>query len=113
MLYDSPFFESVNLTLANPALDGEPTIISISAPGARTKPYIKSLTVNGVPVETPIIRHDQLLGKQRKVAIVYEMSDTVQGWGNNAEVLKALGVHHPGEDVKGSAGGRTRYDAEL
>ncbi|KAF6762454.1 glycoside hydrolase family 92 protein [Ephemerocybe angulata] len=88
----SPFFERVVFKVPNPSLNNELTTISIRAPGARTKPYIKSLSVNGDAVEVPVLRHDQLLGQSLKVDIVFEMSKTPEAWGNDPEVLRALGV---------------------
>lgn len=68
----------------------------ISAPGARTKPYIKSLTLNGIKIEKPVIKHAQLVGWESKesevIRVEYEMSDRVEMWGNDAEVLDALGI---------------------
>lgn len=109
----SPFFESITLNLANPSLGGERTEISIRAPGARTKPYIKSLTLNGVPLERPIIRHDQLLGKGRKIEVVYEMSENIQSWGNDEDVLAALGIDISGGHARHGLGGHARDEAEL
>ena len=111
--YFSPFFEAITLNLANPSFGGAHTTISIRAPGARTKPYIKSLTLNGVPLKSPIIRHEQLLGKDRKVEVVYEMSDTIQSWGNDPDVLEALGIDVLRRGARRDPGGHARDEAEL
>ena len=70
--------------------------LTISAPGARAKPYIKSLSINGVRIERPIIRHAQLVGWEgeasSEIKVVFEMSEKVEMWGNDKEVLDALGV---------------------
>ena len=70
--------------------------LTISAPGARTKPYIKSLSINGIRIEKPIIRHAQLVGWEGseglEIEVVFEMSEKVERWGNDKEVLDALGV---------------------
>ncbi len=76
--------------------------LTISAPGARTKPYVKSLSINGVRIEKPIIRHAQLVGWEGKesfeINVVFEMSEKVEMWGNDKEVLDALGVDIPGAE---------------
>lgn len=67
----------------------------ITAPGARRKPYVKSLTINGVKIEKPIIKHAQLVGwenESEEIRVEYEMSDRVEVWGNDKEVLDVLGV---------------------
>jgi putative alpha-1,2-mannosidase len=68
----------------------------ISAPGARSKPYVKSLTINGIKIEKPIIKHAQLVGweseESGEIRVEYEMSDRVEMWGNDKEVLDVLGV---------------------
>ena len=86
-----PFFEEIALNLANPARPGSSTKIRISASGARTKPYIKSLTVNGSPISKPLIMHADLFASD-DVDIVFEMSEKIEEWGNEAEILEAMGV---------------------
>lgn len=58
--------------------------MAISAIGARTKPYVKSLTINGKKVDRPVIRHDQIA---EGAEIVFEMSDTIEQWGNDDDIL--------------------------
>ncbi|KAG5652188.1 hypothetical protein H0H81_005987 [Sphagnurus paluster] len=77
-----PFFDRI--TIALPPRPGQKDAqrtrrLTISAPGAPTKPYIKSLTVNGRGIDTPIIRHKDIADGGE---IVFEMSDVVQEWGN-------------------------------
>ncbi|RXW16690.1 hypothetical protein EST38_g9162 [Candolleomyces aberdarensis] len=101
----SPFFEHIRLNLPNPSITttasstAAPIAITISAPGASTKPYVRSLTVNGVRVNEPVIKHEQLVaaGGDGNVEVVFEMSETVEGWGNDREVLAALGVWGAGK----------------
>ena len=57
---------------------GERTL-AIIAPGAQTKPYVKSLAINGVAITWPIIHHDQIANGG---SVVFEMSDKVEAWGN-------------------------------
>ena len=62
--------------------------MKVTAIGARTKPYIKSLTIDGVKVDRPIIKHEQIA---HGADVVFEMSDVIQPWGNDPDVLEAFG----------------------
>ena len=99
----SPFFERISIDLDVPSANGWlKRRLSIVALGARTKPYIKSLTINGIKIEKPIIKHEQLVGWGNalpEVSVVYEMSDKIEKWGNEKEVLEALGAVTPLEVV--------------
>ncbi|KAH6899571.1 alpha-1,2-mannosidase [Coprinopsis sp. MPI-PUGE-AT-0042] len=95
----SPFFEQITLNLPNPSQTGTSTRVQISAPGARTKPYIRSLSINGSPISQPVINHADLFASEA-VQIVFEMSETVEEWGNEVEVLQALGVKAAWMDVR-------------
>jgi putative alpha-1,2-mannosidase len=66
-----------------------PKKLTITAIGARSKPYIKSLTINGISITQPIIKHEQIANGAE---VVFEMSDKVEVWGNDDSVLKAFGV---------------------
>ncbi|KAF9480738.1 hypothetical protein BDN70DRAFT_893891 [Pholiota conissans] len=88
----SPFFEKISIDLDNPtssSSNANPKRLTITAIGARTKPYIKSLTINRVPVTRPVISHAQIA---QGAEVVFEMSDKVEAWGNDEAVLKVLGV---------------------
>ncbi|KAH9483275.1 putative glycosidase [Psilocybe cubensis] len=87
----SPFFERITIDLNSPASSSQlsPKLLTVTAIGARTKQYIKSLKINGVDVDQPIIKHEQIA---QGADIVFEMSDEIQGWGNNEAILKAFGV---------------------
>jgi len=87
----SPLFEYIQLRVPNPTRYNAISTITITAPGARTKPYVKSLKINGVDIEEPVIRHRDLLGEE-EVVLEFEMSEKVEKWGNDAEILKTLGV---------------------
>lgn len=61
--------------------------MKVTAIGARTKPYIKSLTIDGVKVDRPIIRHEQIA---HGAEVEFEMSDEIQLWGNDPVILEAF-----------------------
>ena len=82
-----PLFERISIDL-NPS-STPPKKLTITAIGARSKPYIKSLTINGISIDQPIIRHEQIASGAE---VVFEMSDKVEMWGNDDSVLKAFGV---------------------
>ena len=73
----------------NPYPSSTPKKLTITAIGARSKPYIKSLTINGISITQPIIKHEQIANGAE---VVFEMSDEIEVWGNDEGVLKALGV---------------------
>jgi len=69
----SPFFDKVTISLP-----GAQKQLVIRASGAPTKPYVKSLKVNGKSTVEPILSHDQI---SKGGEIVFEMSDEPQTWG--------------------------------
>lgn len=73
-LVSSPFFDKVTIDL--PSSNEKLVII---APGAPSKPFVYSLSVNGHEVERPIIRHDQIAYGG---VLSFQMKDTPQGWGS-------------------------------
>ena len=82
----SPFFEKVTLRLPAGVETGgvvsigqEEHDLVISATGAPTKPFVKSLTVDGRNVEKPVLTHGDIVGAR---SIVFEMADTPQSWGH-------------------------------
>ncbi|PPQ88893.1 hypothetical protein CVT25_009128 [Psilocybe cyanescens] len=85
----SPFFEQITIDLNSPVTASHlpPKVLTITAPGARTKPYIKSLKINDVDVDQPIIKHEQIA---QGANIVFEMSDEIEAWGNSEAILKAF-----------------------
>jgi len=85
----SPFHDKVTIRLPPVPNRREERTLTIIAPGAQTKPYVKSLTINGVPVPWPVIRHDQIVNGGN---VVFEMSDKVQAWGNG--LLKEAAHQH-------------------
>ena len=82
-----PLFERISIDL-NPS-STPPKKLTITAIGARSKPYIKSLTINGIGINQPVIKHEQIANGAE---VVFEMSDKIEMWGNDDGVLKAFGV---------------------
>jgi putative alpha-1,2-mannosidase len=54
-------------------------MLNIIAKDAPSKPYIKSMTINGKNIDLPIVRHEDIANGGE---IVFEMSDKVEDWGN-------------------------------
>lgn len=71
----SPIFDKVEVKL--PQSDH---VLTIIAEGARGKPFVKSLSIDGNSVIAPVIRHEDLL---KTKTISFEMSDEPQMWGAN------------------------------
>jgi len=89
----SPLFEKISINLNPLSSITTPKALTITAIGARSKPYIKSLTINGISITEPIIKHEQIINGAE---VVFEMSDQVEAWGNDESVLKAFGVPEMG-----------------
>ncbi|KAM5537813.1 hypothetical protein V8D89_008581 [Ganoderma adspersum] len=83
----TPFFDKVTIDL--PASS---QLLVITSTGAPTKPYIKSVTVNGRALDVPILMHADIASGGR---IEFEMSGTPQGWasGTLAKAEKRYGRH--------------------
>lgn len=81
----TPFFDKVSIRLPPGAdtggkiADGEERSLTISATGAPTKSYIKSLKVDGREVKTPILKHGDIVRAEK---IEFEMSETPTSWGS-------------------------------
>ncbi|KAJ5781294.1 Alpha-1-2-mannosidase [Penicillium paradoxum] len=81
----TPFFEHVSIRLASGAStggdieNGREKTLEICAPGAATKPYVRSLRVDGKRINAPVLTHRQIVHAAR---IEYEMSETPTSWGN-------------------------------
>ncbi|KAI0161891.1 glycoside hydrolase family 92 protein [Hypoxylon sp. FL1284] len=87
----SPFFEKVTLRLpagaatggeAEAAGGGERTLV-IEAPGAVAKPYVTGLSIDGKPVDRPVLRHGNIMGAE---VITFEMSEAPTTWGEDGEL---------------------------
>lgn len=80
----TPFFEKISIRLPSEASTGgvmtnQPEkVLTISAPGAPTKPYINSLKVDGKQISMPILRHGQIV---HATEIEFEMSEVPTAWG--------------------------------
>ncbi|KAJ5706754.1 hypothetical protein N7488_006555 [Penicillium malachiteum] len=80
----TPFFEKTTIRFpAEAATGGQPTdrpdrVLVITAPGAPSKPYIKSLKVGGKNLKFPVLTHSDIL---HAGTIEFEMSDTPTPWG--------------------------------
>ncbi len=70
----SPFFDKLTLDLPGAA---RPFVITST--GAASKPYVKSLTLNGVSVEQPVLRHEDIM---KGGELVFEMSAVPEAWGS-------------------------------
>ncbi|KAI1382645.1 glycoside hydrolase family 92 protein [Hypoxylon trugodes] len=87
----SPFFEKVTLRLpagvatggeVSCAGGGERTLV-IEAPGATSKSYVKGLSVDGKPIDRPILHHGDIV---KASLIRFEMSETPTKWGELGEL---------------------------
>lgn len=58
----------------------------ILAPGASTKPYIRSVRVNGKQLRSPILTHDQVA---HGGLIEFVMSDKPEAWGSSTVFVGA------------------------
>lgn len=80
----TPFFEKVSVRLpagvatGGDALGEKEKTLVISAPGATTKPYIKSLKVDGKDIRMPLLKHGDIVHAEK---IDFEMSETPTSWG--------------------------------
>lgn len=69
----TPLFDKITVKFPQ----AENTLV-ISSTGARNKPYVQSFSVDGAEIQTPILKHTDLLGAQ---SIEFTMSDKPQTWG--------------------------------
>ena len=80
----APWFEKVSIRFpagaATGGVGGEEHTVLITAPGAVTKPFVKSLKVDGVHVEKPLLYHRQIVSAKN---IAFEMAETPQSWGGS------------------------------
>lgn len=72
---DSPFFDQITIDLP-----GARQPLHIIALGATTKPYVKSLKINGKEMHKPVIRHSQIAYGG---TIEFEMSGEPQAWASS------------------------------
>ncbi|KAI0951693.1 hypothetical protein AcV7_007718 [Taiwanofungus camphoratus] len=80
----TPFYDKVTIALPNAT---KPLVIT--SRGAATNPYIKSLTVNGLDLQIPIVTHQQIASGGE---IVFEMSAQPEAWAS-ATLVSATGLN--------------------
>ena len=83
-LHQRTFFDKATIALLpkphlSRAAREKKQILRIIAKDAPSKPYIKSLTINGRKIDLPIVRHEDIANGRE---IVFEMSAKVEDWGN-------------------------------
>ncbi|KAJ5273716.1 hypothetical protein N7478_008841 [Penicillium angulare] len=75
----TPFFEKTTIRFSPEAAPGgRVKDLIISAPGAPTKPYIKSLKIGGKKVDFPVLTHSDIVSAG---SIEFEMSENPTAWG--------------------------------
>ncbi|KAF9883368.1 hypothetical protein FE257_003535 [Aspergillus nanangensis] len=79
----SPFFEKVEIRWPDGVASGGRSTgqdgkLVITAPGAPTKPYVRSLKVDGREVTKPVLNHGEIV-RARKIE--FAMSETPTSWG--------------------------------
>jgi predicted alpha-1,2-mannosidase len=88
----SPLFTSVKLKLAH-------STVTISAPGASTKQYVRSVSVNGKPTKQAWLSGSTLFGEGKCAAnptIDYKLSDTPnKDWGSTPPSYPAAAAQFP------------------
>ncbi|GJJ10235.1 hypothetical protein Clacol_004461 [Clathrus columnatus] len=72
----SPFFDKVTMKFP-----GNGKTLVLTATGAATKPYIRSLTLNGQSITEPLLSHEQIINGGE---LVFEMSEKPELWGSNS-----------------------------
>ncbi|KAI0059303.1 hypothetical protein BV25DRAFT_1809203 [Artomyces pyxidatus] len=70
----TPFYDAITIDLP-----GAKTPLRIVSTGAPTNPYVKSVTVDGESLQTPVITHAQIAQGGK---IVFEMSAEPQAWAS-------------------------------
>ncbi|KAI1073835.1 glycoside hydrolase family 92 protein [Whalleya microplaca] len=87
----SPFFEKVTLKLPAKMVTGDEINIEdrdeenliISAPGATTKAYVRTMIIDGKVIDEPVIRHSEIVNAR---LIKFIMSDTPTLWAAQGEL---------------------------
>lgn len=84
--FNSPFYDKMTIDL--PQMDGSGSNrLTITAKGAAKNPYVKSVTLNGKPIETPFVNWSQFINGGD---LVFEMSNKPEVWGNDPDIMKML-----------------------
>lgn len=82
-----PLLDRVDIELPPPPGEVHGKNLTIVSLGGSKLPYVKSVQVNGVYLEKPIITHEQII---EGGVIVFTMSGRIEEWGNDPQVLQAL-----------------------
>lgn len=77
--YPRPFFDKATIDLPS-----APQPLVITSPGAPSKPYIQSVTVNGRALEGPILIHADIASGGH---IHFEMNAIPQAWASRTLVI--------------------------
>jgi putative alpha-1,2-mannosidase len=72
-LFGSPLFDEISIKLPQTG-----RVLSIIAAGAGTKPFVRSVSIDGTPLASPVLSHEDLM---KTSEIVFEMSHLPQNWG--------------------------------
>ena len=87
----SPCFERVSIRLPSgvntDGRGGEEHTLTISALEAPSKPFVKSLKLDGVAITEPMLRHGQIVNAR---TIEFEMDEEPQDWGSGKIVSKGM-----------------------
>ncbi|KAJ6544363.1 glycosyl hydrolase family 92-domain-containing protein [Mycena capillaripes] len=73
----SPFFDKVTIHLP-----GHATPLTITAKGAPSAQYVRGLSIDGHPVGSPVIRHEQIAAD---ADLRFEMSEVPEAWGEDED----------------------------
>lgn len=78
----TPLFDKVEITLPSPPhmLGRQDRKLEIVSPGAPNRKYVKGVTRDGTPVDSPVLKHDDLY---RTLVLEFTMSEVPQTWGQN------------------------------
>lgn len=79
----SPFFDKATIKFP-----GNGKTLVITATDAPTKPYVRSLTLNGKPINQPLLSHEDIINGGE---LVFEMSNTPEPWGSSGGVTVVHG----------------------
>ncbi|KAI0751924.1 glycoside hydrolase family 92 protein [Daedaleopsis nitida] len=82
----TPFFDKVTVHLP-----GAEHPLVISSRGAPKKPYIKSVSVNGRMLASPVLKHEDIASGG---LVVFEMSDKPQAWSSSTLVKDDARYEH-------------------
>ncbi|KAF9447322.1 glycoside hydrolase family 92 protein [Macrolepiota fuliginosa MF-IS2] len=85
----SPLFNRIEIDLPGSTPSDPKKLIVVSVGGPRL-PYVKSVQVNGVYLDKPVLKHEQI---KDGAVIVFSMSPIIEEWGNDADVMRELDVN--------------------